>query len=237
LKYARILCVSDLHFPYCHIDTLKFLKALKEKYDPDIVVLLGDELDYHAYSFHASDPDLDSAGQEFVKSLGYMDSLYDILEGLRVEVCESNHGSMTYRKAKVNGTPRQLLKTYKEALCAPRRWNWHRDLVLRMSNGQDIFFCHGFRRNALSESQRIGMNFVQGHHHTQADIRYWAGPDYVQKFGMTVGCMIDDYSLAYDYNKINSLRPVISHAIIEEGVPKILPMFMDKKGRWNGKTP
>lgn len=235
VKYSKILCISDMHLPYCHPDTLKFLKALKEKYIPDKVVCLGDEVDYHSLSFHASDPDLDSAGKELAKALAYIDSIYELFP--ECDVLESNHGSMAYRKAKFHGMPRHLLKSYKDVLFAPQGWSWHRDLVLTMSNGQKVLFVHGFRKNSLAESQRCKMNFVQGHHHSQAEIRYHCGPDYQQQFGMTVGCMIDDISLAFEYNKLYSARPILSHAIIENGVPKILPMFLNKRLRWNGQVP
>ena len=235
-KYARILCISDLHFPYCHKDTTKFIAALMKKYKPDKVVLLGDELDHHSLSFHASDPDLDAAGPELQKALGYMETLYKIV-GSSATILESNHGSMVYRKAKFHGVPRHLLKSYKEALNAPSGWEWVPELKLRMSNGQDVKFVHGFRKNVLAESERAGCSFVQGHHHSQADIRYHSSEYGIYHFGMTVGCSIDDQSLAYNYNKLFSARPILSHAFIENGTPKLLPMTLNKNGRWNGKTP
>jgi len=59
--YSSVLIVSDLHTPYNHVDSVKFLAAIKKKYDPfDKVILSGDEVDYHALSFHDHDPDLSS---------------------------------------------------------------------------------------------------------------------------------------------------------------------------------
>ena len=221
--------------PYCHKDTHKFLKALKLKYRPDKVVLLGDEVDYHALSFHDSDPDLDSSGPELEKSKAYLSGIYRLFP--EADVLESNHGSMGYRKAKHHGMPRHLLKSYKEVLDAPQGWKWHTELVLKMSNGEKVFFRHAFGKNVLLESQRLSCNFVQGHYHSQLDIRYWCSVDNKYYFGATVGCMIDDKSLAFAYNKNVSARPIMSHMILEEGVPKPLPMMLNKSGRWNGQTP
>ena len=39
-----ILVISDQHAPYHHIDTLDFLSAIKQKYKPDCVVNIGDEM-------------------------------------------------------------------------------------------------------------------------------------------------------------------------------------------------
>ncbi len=228
----KILCVSDLHFPYAHKDSLKFLRAIKKKYKPTRIVLLGDELDYHALSFHNSDPDLDSAGPELVKALGYMQTLYTIFPS--ADVMESNHGSMAYRKAKHHGMPRHLLKSYKEVLAAPSGWKWHRKLILTLPTKLKVMFVHGYRKNSLMESQKLGMSFVQGHHHSTCEIRYWKSEEQELHFGMTVGCSIDDDSMAYEYNKLNSSRPVINHSIILNGVPRLIPMYMTKSGRWDG---
>ena len=50
----------------------------------------------------------------------------------------------------------------------------------------------------------ISCNFVQGHHHGVFDIHYLGTP-YSLNWGMTVGCLIDDSSLAFAYNK-NTLK-------------------------------
>lgn len=56
--------MSDLHYPFCHPDTVAFLRAIKNKYNPDKVVSLGDEVDFHGINFHYHDPDLPSPGDE-----------------------------------------------------------------------------------------------------------------------------------------------------------------------------
>ena len=236
-KYKSILCISDLHFPYTHKDCFPYLKALIKKYKPDCFVLLGDELDYHAMSFHDSDPDLDSAGKELQKALGYMETLYKVLGKKDVYVLESNHGSMAYRKGKHHGIPRHLIKSYKEVLNAPDNWSWHSTLKIKMSNGEDCKFAHGYKKNVLANSKDVSCNFIQGHHHSTADIQYWSTDDDQYFFGATIGCMIDDISYAYAYNKITPNRPILNHLILEEGVPKLLPMKLNKSKRWNKVVP
>ena len=67
---------SDLHIPYHHPESFDFLKAIKKKYkDIDLVVNIGDELDQHALSFHDTDPDLPSAGDELQISRNYIKEL------------------------------------------------------------------------------------------------------------------------------------------------------------------
>ena len=67
-----VLVISDLHIPYHHQDAFEFLKALKKKYKPDLIVNIGDELDHHAISMHEHNPDLMSAGDELKQSKEYV---------------------------------------------------------------------------------------------------------------------------------------------------------------------
>jgi metallophosphoesterase superfamily enzyme len=90
-----------MHIPYHHPDTIRFLKAIKKKYKPTRVICVGDEVDKHAMSFHDSDPDLPSAGDELNEAIKYLKQLYKVFP--RVDLVDSNHGSMVYRKGKHHG--------------------------------------------------------------------------------------------------------------------------------------
>ena len=67
--YKSVLIISDTHIPYHVPELIAYLKLLKKKYSFDKVIHIGDELDKHALSFHDSDPDLPSAGDELKLSL------------------------------------------------------------------------------------------------------------------------------------------------------------------------
>lgn len=228
-KNSCVLCISDLHLPYSHIDWLAFLKAIKKEFPIDRVICLGDELDKHAMSFHDSDPDLMSAGDELETALKQIQHLYDLFP--EVDIIESNHGSMVYRKAKHHGIPRHYLKGYSEVLGAPDGWKWHPDLTIKLSNGQECHFTHGKSANVLKASQEMSMNIVQGHYHNTFAIQYWSNPNNLF-WGMQIGCMVDDRSLAFAYNKNIVKRPILGHGIIIEGQPVLLPMILNKNGRW-----
>lgn len=230
----RILVISDTHAPFHHPDTLKFLAAIKDKYGPDKVVHIGDEIDNHAMSYHDSDPDCFSAGDELVRAreiVWQMEELYP-----KVDVIESNHGSLWYRKAKTHGIPREAIKTYEEILFPKRKtgWKWHYDLTLKLPNGQPCFFHHGKSANYLLASQKLGMSYVQGHYHSKFGIQHWGNSERLN-FGMNVGCLIDDHALAFEYNKTTMDRPVIGCGIIIDSQPHLLPLVMKTNGRWNGR--
>ena len=224
-----VLVIPDLHFPYAHVDCLDFLSAVKKQFKPTRVILTGDELDYHAMSFHESDPDLDSSGIELMKALGYMETLFKIFP--KADVLESNHGSMAYRKAKHHGVPRHLLKSYNEVLDAPKEWKWHHELIIKLPNGSRCKFLHGISANVLAASQSLGMSLIQGHHHSLFEIRYWDNGRHLN-FGATAGCLIDDKSLAFAYNKLQIKRPILGALVILNSIPLLVPMRLDKNKRW-----
>lgn len=229
---SRVLVIGDLHCPYWHPDTIAFLRAVDDEYRPNRVIQIGDEVDFHAISFHPSDPDLMSPGDELAKVIEKMQPLYQLFP--KVDLIESNHGSLVYRKGKFHGIPRHVFKSYREVLMAPKHWKWHFDLTLELSDGMKCYFHHGKSSNPTALAKSMGMSAVQGHFHNQFSINYWGNPLglYWQAF---TGCLVDDKSLAMAYNATNLLRPVIGSLIILDGHPRLLPLVKDKHGRWIGK--
>jgi len=229
-KNSRVLVISDLHAPYYHQDTIPFLTAIKELFKPDHIVLTGDEADYHCLSFHDTDPDLPfSPSSELEKTIEYLKPLYELFP--KADILESNHGSMAYRKGKHHGIPRHILKDYRDVLEAPKTWKWHPELTITLSDGRDCYFVHGKSADGLKLSQSMSCNSVQGHFHQQASIRYFNSPKGVM-WSLISGCMIDDISMAFAYNKLQLNRPMLACAIILDGQPKILPLLLNSEGRW-----
>ena len=231
MSHKTILVISDMHLPYQHKDSIKFLKEIKKEFKPDTTISIGDLLDQHALSFHDSSPELYSAGMELDKAKEYVKELESIFPKL-IEV-DSNHSSMIYRRALKHGLPRAYLKEYGDFL-ETKKWKWVDDLTLTMSNGQRCFFTHGRSADVLKVSQTMGMSAVQGHYHTKFVISWWANPDNLF-FGMNVGCLIDQKSMAFNYAKNFRTRFIIGCGIIIDGIPRLLPMVLNKKGDWIGK--
>ena len=229
--YKRILVISDLHIPYHHKDSFAFLREIKKLYKPDFVVNIGDLLDFHAISMHDHNPDLYSAGDELKQSRIYIKEL----ESLFPEVTEvdSNHSSLVFRRALKYGMSKEFLKGYGDFL-GTKKWKWVDDLTLTMSNKQRCFFTHGRSADILKVSQTMGMSAVQGHYHTKFVISYWANPDNLF-FGMNVGCLINQKSMAFSYAKNFKTRFILGCGMIVEGIPRLMPMVLNNKGNWIGK--
>ena len=224
----KILVISDMHLPYQHKDSIIFLKEIKKEFKPDMIVNIGDLLDFHAISMHEHNPDLYSAGMELDKAKEYIKQLEDIFPEV-VEV-DSNHSSLVYRRALKFGMSKQFLKPYGEFL-GTRKWTWVDDLTLTMSDGKRCFFTHGRSADILKVSQTMGMSAVQGHYHTKFLISYWANPDNLF-FAMNVGCLINQKSMAFNYAKNFKTRFILGCGIILNGVPRLLPMVLNNNGDW-----
>lgn len=230
--YRSILFISDMHYPFNHPDIVAFLRALKDKYKPDLIVSLGDEVDLHSFSFHDHDGDLLSPGEELKTAIARLQPIYKMFPEMLI--VESNHGSLVYRRGKAGGLPRSVLKSYRDILEAPKGWYWHNDLIVRSSDDMPIYVCHGKSSDGLKLSQSMGMSTIEGHFHEKFEVRYW-GNKLGLFWSVKAGCLIDNDSLAFAYNKLNLKRPVIGTVVVIEGQPKLCPMILDKNGRWIGR--
>jgi len=226
---SRILLISDMHIPYHHPDLLEFLSHLKDKYKPTRVICLGDEMDKAALSYHESDPDLPSAGDELKRSLPVIAELFRMFP--KMDIVESNHGSLVWRKAKTHGIPRHYIKSYNDVLGVDNGWKWSFDLTIELPNGQKCYIHHGKTSDVMQLSQQMGMCAVQGHYHETFKVNYWGNPTGLY-WGLQAGCLIDDSSYAFSYNNVNIKRPVIGTAVIVDGQPILEPMLLSKGGRW-----
>jgi len=225
----RILLISDLHVPYHHKDTLAFLQYLKVKYKPTRVICLGDLEDKHALSYHDSDPDLPSAGDELSKALPVIAKLHDMFPVM--SILDSNHGSLVYRKAKTHGIPKSYIKPYNQLLGVGDGWTWHNDLVINLPDGNSCYLHHGKSARGLILTQQMGMSSVQGHYHNSFSVEYHGTP-IALNWAMQVGCLIDHKSYAFSYANVNIKRQIIGTGLIIDSQPLLVPLLMDGNGNW-----
>ena len=220
----RILVIPDLHCPYQHPKAFEFLREIRDEIKPTLVVCLGDELDYHAISFHDSDPNLDSAGRELSKARECMAELHEIFPQLKI--CHSNHGSLVYRRAKAHGLPVEMIKTYREIIFpngAGRSWSWHHRIHEALPDGSHVIFRHQAAGNLLNAAAHEHASLVVGHFHGKFGLYYAAG-EISHFFAVNCGCLIDRESLAFTYGQENRLQAVCGVCVIEDSVPRLIPL-------------
>jgi hypothetical protein len=201
----RVLIISDTHIPYSAKGYIRFLKKLKQKFRPQLVIHIGDELDYHDLSMHDSDKDLDSAGKELDKAIK------ELQEGLhklfpKMYLLESNHGSMVLRRYKKHGIPLRTLRPLPDLYETPR-WSWHEEILLNTNLGP-VYLCHGKTGAYGRLSSSAGASAVQGHFHGKFEITWHRGV-LGTRYNMFVGCLVDDASLAMAYGKNFTVNPIL----------------------------
>lgn len=229
----RVLVIGDLHAPYTHVDAVSFLRHIRDTYRPDMVINMGDETDGHAISFHDSDPNLDSAGVELEKAKLVLEEVHEVFPNLLV--CDSNHGSLIYRRAKAHGLPVQFIKKYRDILFpehgAPG-WSWADAWVLNTPLGA-VRFQHQVSGDFMLNASHERTSLVLGHEHSRFEVQYAASSTALY-FGAYAGCLVDKDSMAFAYGKLTRKKPILGCMVITDGCPQLIPMLMNDSGRWVG---
>jgi len=200
----NILVIGDLHEPFCLDGYLEFCKLQYEKYGCSEVIFIGDIIDNHYSSYHETDPDGMSGGEELSRSIEKISRWYKTFP--KATVLTGNHDRLVMRKAQTSNIPKAWIKSYKEVLGVPG-WNFMDRYVVG-----NVQYIHGEAGTAKTKCRADMMSTVQGHLHTQAYTEYFVGANY-KVFGTQVGCGIDADSYAMAYAK-RGKKPAIGCVVI-----------------------
>jgi hypothetical protein len=226
-----IVCFGCLHAPFQHRDSIPFLLSVKEKFKIKRAICTGDEADKHSENFHTHDPDLLSSGSELEETINHFKYLRQIFP--KLELTHSNHGSMILRKMKHSGLSSRYLKNLSEIYETPG-WTWNDNIIIKMNNGKEIEFRHQFEKDVKMAANRHGKCVVQSHFHTDFQIRYTSNSSKAN-WGASTGCLLDNESMAFEYNKTQKEEPVLGCLVIVDCIPQLVPMLLNEKKRWVGK--
>jgi predicted MPP superfamily phosphohydrolase len=219
-KGKCVLVIPDLHVPYHHKAAFNFLENLKRVHKPDIVISLGDLVDFHAISFHDSDVELFSAGHELEKAIEYLQDLHKTFP--KMTILESNHDSLLFRKFKANGLPIRALKPLPDLFKTPR-WEWVDKIVMDTKLGP-VILKHGMSGVAGKFAKDIGHSTIEGHFHTKFHLT-WFKNEIRSYYSIHAGCLVDLDSLAFAYRKSNIAEFCLGAVIIhKDGFPELIPL-------------
>jgi len=224
-----VLALPDMHQPFGHVDALPFLKAVKDRFKPNVYVCLGDEADFAAFSSYDHDPDGMSPGKELEKAIEALIPFY--LEFPNMMVCESNHTVRPLKRAFSAGLPAAFLPSYSKLLNAPDGWRWQQYWEIDSvryhhgDSGRSGQFAPAAYLKAFKQSH------VHGHLHSHASVIYEGN-----YFGVNAGCLIDPAAYAFKYARNHAIPVNLGCALIFNGQSAhFLPLLQDKHGRWTGK--
>ena len=228
-----VLTIPDLQIPFHHPDAFAFLKALNAHVKPDTVVCIGDEIDFHAISDYAKDPDGLSPHSEWATALAALSDLYRIFPACKAVT--SNHTLRPWRKAFKAGLPKGFLRDIKEILQAPQGWHWRESWDIdgvRYEHGDALFPRGGSHTAPYRAILKRGQSVVFGHilfcgfayHRTPAGVL----------FGVSTSALIDPAGYAFAYHK-GPPDSVPGAWVVYDGVhPVHYPLLEDRHGRWTG---
>jgi len=212
----NILIIGDLHEPFCLKEYLNFCKKIYKQENCDTVIFIGDIIDNHYSSYHETDPDGYSAGEELDRAIDKIQKWYEAFP--KAYVIIGNHDRLVYRKAHTAGVSKRWIREFHEVLETPG-WEFLEEITI---NG--VCYNHGEGMSARSRTKNEMQSQVQGHYHSQFYIEYNVSP-YQRVFAMQVGCGIDRRAYAMAYGKHHK-KPIIGCATVKGSppVPQLHPM-------------
>lgn len=226
------LIIPDLHEPCSRKGALRFCQDLRDKLKPKRIILIGDVVDWHSVSFHAKHPEMPGPKDEFELAYKCIQRWYKAFP--KATVILGNHDRRIVRLAESVNIPSFCIRNYKETWGTPG-WEWVDDLIL-----DEIYFTHGDGCGsslypAYNMVRKMGMSCVLGHHHSAAGIKWLVNP-LRRMFGLDVGSLIDDKTMAFAYNQKQIMRSVLGAAAIKDGHPEYIEMPCGAKEKYWDKN-
>lgn len=212
---STVLAIGDLHEPFCLPKYLRFTKNVDRKEQCNQVVFIGDQIDNHYSSYHETDPDGYSAGEELDRAIKRIKKWYNAYP--EAYVCIGNHDRLVHRKAFTAGISKRWIRDYSEVLETPG-WKFVESVEI-----DGVMYCHGDGKQAKMRASKDMISVVQGHYHTEAYVHYHTGKK-CKVFGMQIGCGIDKNTYAMAYGK-HFPHPSIGCGVIKHGKTATLHMM------------
>ena len=206
-KPEGVLVIPDLHAPFLKPGFLDHCLKTKRKYNTKKVIFIGDIVDNHYSSYHETDPDGHSAGEELARAIEMIREWYYHFP--KAKVCIGNHDSIPARKAMTAGLSKRWLKSIADVIETPG-WDFQMQHII-----DDVKYIHGTGQKARSRAKNDLISIVQGHYHSESYIEWYVGPDR-KIFAMQLGAGIDRRAYAMAYGRIFK-KPHINCGIIIDG--------------------
>ena len=205
-KHSNRLIIGDLHAPFILDGYLEWCKELQEEYKCNDVTFIGDIIDGHSWSYHESDVDGLSVGDELYAAKKQLQLAYKLFP--KAEITLGNHDLLIARKARSAGLSQYFIKDLGEILESPKDWNFRHEFI-----HDDVRYTHGSVGNAFRRATLSRMSTVQGHLHSESFVQYSVSEkDAI--WGLQIGAGIDREKYAFDYAKPFAKKPIVSAGIV-----------------------
>ena len=115
---SRVLVIGDLHEPFCLDGYFEHCVETYKNFNCNRVVFIGDIIDNHYSSYHETDPDGLSGGDEILLAIKKIKRWYKQFP--KADVLIGNHDRLIMRKAFSSAIPKVWIKDYNDVLGTPR---------------------------------------------------------------------------------------------------------------------
>lgn len=223
--------------PFDHPDAVEFLKAVRDSYQPELVICHGDELDLQFLKKAFMNAESPGPVRELEQGKAFVAKVAKLFP--RMLLLTSNHIHTRIRYAQSQGNiPRIMMRDWREIIEAPAEWEWRDYVIARewlWEHGHDIGM--GGRGTIAEETvKRFGrpLSVIRGHVHSQLGDHIkpiWITPTRQLRM-FYVGCLMDKNAVGY------TRSPTVNGcAVTYRGVPHPIPMPKNKHDRWTGSLP
>ena len=131
------LVISDLHVPYHHDCSFRFLKRVAELYECEKVLNVGDIVDHHSGSFHTSETDAMTPDEEFDLTIAQLHKLQAIFP--KMIITRGNHDDIPKRQAKEQGLSTRFLSDLNKIYELDNGWKWVDQYEFDTKIGHPVF--------------------------------------------------------------------------------------------------
>lgn len=220
---SNVLVIGDLHSPFTRKGYLEHCVEVRNRFNCNQIVMIGDVIDNHYSSYHDADPDGFGAGEELDRAIDQLKPWHNAFP--KAKVCIGNHDAIVARKVFSSGLSNRWVKDLDEVLNTPN-WDFQHQHVIN-----DVVYTHGTGSSGKGATKRVRewqCSIVQGHIHTEAFVDWYCNKD-KRLFAMQVGCGVDDRSYAMAYAKNFTKKYIVSCGVVlDKGtLPIVIPMHID----------
>ena len=223
MKNKKILVLGDCHCPYADLDVLEEARKFGLKKKVDLIIQMGDLVDFKALSRFPKAPEDDSAFLEHLNTSKQVREIEKMFP--KLFLLEGNHCKRLLKKASESGIPKEMIKSFKDTL-GVKNWVWHEGTDPFEYNG--TIFIHG---DELSGSVRrmvelFGCNVVKAHTH-RAEIVYCSTFN-KKSWGMDVACTANLKGKSFAYANSTISKSMVGYGYIENNSPFWFPKGFNK---------
>lgn len=210
-KYPKVVgVIPDLHLPYEQDYALDFIVDTFMRYGVSDIVFIGDMVDFHTVSNHGYDPDGYGPMYEYELTNQKLQKWFK--EFPEAKYIMGNHDNRIKRIANTNGIPGAFVKSFRELFNIPDTWEIDDEFII-----DNVNYSHGLKQGGIYSAANTAklnmMSSVIGHYHAQGGV-YYINNGAETIFGMSVGALVNDEALAFQYGKFNKYKSLMGCGVV-----------------------